>query len=178
MKYLKTERLFLREFTEDDVTNLFLLDSDPEVMKWLTNGIPTRKSVVEKRVAETIKVMEKYKHLFGMWAVIEKSSNNFLGWFHLRPGKNDPENLKKVELGYRLFRNLWGQGYATEGSLALIDKAFKDLSVEEVFATTMQKNMASRKVLEKSGLVFSHEFYDDRFPIKSEKAVYYSIKRS
>lgn len=177
MTYLETDRFYLREFVAGDVHHLYDLDSDPEVMKWLTNGVTTEMSAIEESIQKTFEMMEKYDHKFGIWAAIEKSSHAFLGWFHLRPGKKDTENLKKVELGYRLFRQYWGKGLATEGSSALMAKAFDELGVDEIFATTMKKNVASRKVLEKLNFEFSHEYFDERFPVREEKAVYYSIKK-
>ena len=86
----------------------------------------------------------------GSWAAESAASREFLGWFHLRPGPDgDPAN---VELGYRLRRPAWNQGYATEGSRALISMGFSDLGVGRVYAHTMAVNTASRHVLEKCGL--------------------------
>lgn len=61
-------------------------------------------------------------------------------------------NTFVVELGYRLRRSAWGQGYATEGSRALVHRAFTELGVHNVVATTMSVNTGSRRVLEKAGL--------------------------
>jgi RimJ/RimL family protein N-acetyltransferase len=177
MQYLETKRLILREFKKEDIKNLHSLNSDPQVMQWLTNGVPTELSEVENRVNEVVLMAKRYQHKFGFWSVIEKESGEYLGWFHLKPDRNEPDNLKKVELGFRFFRKYWGNGFATEGSKSLIQKAFREFEVEEIFATAMKKNIASRKVLEKLGFKFSHEYYDDRFPIKEELAVYYTLKR-
>jgi len=62
------------------------------------------------------------------------------------------DDVTNVELGYRLRRSEWNQGYATEGSRALISAGFTDLGVERVFALTMAANSASRHVMEKCGL--------------------------
>lgn len=61
-----------------------------------------------------------------------------------------------MELGYRLRQAVWNRGYATEGSLALIDLAFTSLGVERVFAHTLTLNAASRRVMEKCGLTYVH----------------------
>lgn len=63
-------------------------------------------------------------------------------------------------MGYRLVRSLWGRGYATEGSRALVDKAFTDLGVERVVATTMTINLGSRGVMEKVGLTLVRTFHE------------------
>jgi RimJ/RimL family protein N-acetyltransferase len=78
------------------------------------------------------------------------ATGQFLGWFHLRPPEGAP--VDEPELGYRLRRSAWGQGYATEGSRALIHKAFSELGARRVFAETMAVNSASRRVMEKAGL--------------------------
>ncbi|MFC2095332.1 GNAT family N-acetyltransferase [Candidatus Bipolaricaulota bacterium] len=90
-------------------------------------------------------------------------SGNFIGWFSLRPFK---ENPAETEVGYRLMRAVWGHGFATEGSQALIDKGFRELAVRKVVATTMPLNTRSRRVMEKSGLQFECEFVypGDPFP--------------
>jgi RimJ/RimL family protein N-acetyltransferase len=93
---------------------------------------------------------------FGFWAAIEKPSGEFLGWFCLRPHAEPAGD--NVGLGYRLRRATWGQGYATEGSRALIDRAFTTLSVRRVFATTYGENLASRRVMEKAGLRLARTF--------------------
>lgn len=86
----------------------------------------------------------------GYRAVEEKASGQFLGWFHLRPGEGHGPD--EPELGYRLRRSAWGKGYATEGCLALIDKAFTEHGVRRVLAETMAVHTASRRVMEKCGV--------------------------
>src|SRR5206468_7082526 len=87
---------------------------------------------------------------YGFWAAIEKSTGEFLGWFHFRP----PEGAgpDEVELGYRLRKSAWGKGFGTEGSRALIRKGFTELGVRRVVASTYQDNIGSRRVMEKAGL--------------------------
>lgn len=87
---------------------------------------------------------------YGFWAAIEKASGDFLGWFHFRPG--DDAKPDEPELGYRLRRPAWGKGYATEASRALIHMGFTELGVRRVIAYTSEDNIASRRVLEKSGM--------------------------
>jgi RimJ/RimL family protein N-acetyltransferase len=82
----------------------------------------------------------------------------FLGWIGFDPAE-DGRPDDEVELGYRLRRAAWGKGYATEGSRALIGKAFDELGVRRVFAQTMAVNLASRRVMEKSGLRFVRTFH-------------------
>jgi RimJ/RimL family protein N-acetyltransferase len=94
---------------------------------------------------------------------MERSTGAFLGWFHLRPDKGAPAD--EPELGYRLRRSAWGQGYTTEGSRALIDKAFHELGARRVVASTMVVNTASWRVMEKSGMRRVRLFHAD-WPVK------------
>ena len=153
---LKTARLVLRRFTEADVENLVALDSDPEVMRFLTGGVPTPRAVIEN---ETLpRILHDYERFagYGVWAAIEKASGDFVGWISLRPhDEADPGN---VELGYRLRREAWGRGYATEGARALIRRGFTELGARRVYATTYQDNLASRRVMEKAGLTLARTF--------------------
>ncbi len=155
--FLETERLELRRFTEDDVDNLFGLDSDPEVMRFINHGKPTPREVVQNDILP--RFLSYYERFagFGFWAVIEKSSGEFLGWFHFRSPEGSPPD--EIELGYRLRKAAWGKGYGTEGSRALIRKGFTELGVRRVVASTYQDNVASQRVMEKAGLTLVRTFH-------------------
>lgn len=178
--YLETERLTLRRLTEDDVDNLYELDSDPEVMHYLTGGIPhTREEIVEKVLPHYLDHYEWYED-FGFWAAIEKATGAFIGWFHLRPYH---ENRSEIELGYRLKRSAWGKHYATEGSRALIEKGFTELGVEKIVADTLVANARSRRVMEALGMHREEEFEADEeeFPTWGEdqrRGVKYALTRA
>jgi RimJ/RimL family protein N-acetyltransferase len=148
--FLETKRMVLCRFTAADVDHLVDLDSDPEVMRFLTGGIPTPREVIQNDILPAF--LRSYEGFagFGVFAAIEKESGEFLGWFGFRP--KDAACPNEVALGYRLRRAVWGNGYATEGAHALIRKGFTELGVQRVFATTYQDNLASRRVMEKAGL--------------------------
>jgi RimJ/RimL family protein N-acetyltransferase len=172
---LETERLILRRFTEADVDHLVDLDSDPEVMRYLTGGTPTpRADVADERLP---RILRQYRQGdAGRWAAIEKSTGEFLGWFALDPG----ERAGEVELGYRLRRDAWGKGYATEGSRALVRRAFADLKVDRVFAHTMAVNAGSRRVMEKAGLRYARTFHltwEDPIDGAEQGEVEYELRR-
>jgi RimJ/RimL family protein N-acetyltransferase len=156
--FLETDRLVLRRFTPDDVDNLVELDSDPDVMHFITGGRPTSREEIEEEVLPAFLGYYRRYPGHGFWAAIEKASGDFLGWFHFRP---PPEGGKpdEPELGYRLRKAAWGRGYATEGSRALIDKGFTELGARRIFAETMVVNTASRRVMEKAGLRLVRTFH-------------------
>ncbi|MET9242857.1 GNAT family N-acetyltransferase [Nonomuraea sp. NPDC003709] len=170
--YLETGRLILRRFTESDAGHLFTLHNDPEVMEFLNGGKPTPHEVI---VGETLPAFIAT----GFFAAIEKPSGAFLGWFHLRAPKGTPDD--EPELGYRLHKSAWGRGYATEGSLALIDKAFRELGARRVYAQTMAVNVRSRRVMEKCGLRFTRTFHpewEDPLPGAEHGEVEYELTRA
>ena len=155
--FLQTERLILRRFTERDVDHLVALDGDAEVMRFINGGKPTSREEIENRVLPAFfSYYDRYEG-YGFWAAIERSTGEFLGWFHFRP--EEGASPHEPELGYRLRRSAWGRGYATEGSRALIRKGFTELGVQRVVASTMAVNAGSRRVMEKAGLRVVREFH-------------------
>lgn len=153
--FLETERLVLREFTAADGSLLVELDSDPEVMRYLTGGEPTSPEVVYREVLP--KFLASYGRFDGLgyWAAQERASGGFVGWFALHPADDRDAGL---ELGYRLRQAEWGKGYATEGARALVDAAFERFGAVRVFGQTYEDNLASRRVMEKAGMRFVRAF--------------------
>jgi RimJ/RimL family protein N-acetyltransferase len=177
--FLETERLVLRQFTAHDADLLVELDGDPRVMRYITGGAPTPRDEVESEYLPAFLGYYRKFPGYGFWAAIEKSSGDFLGWFHYRPAPGDPPD--QPELGYRLRREAWGKGYATEGSRALIAKGFTEFGVQRVVASTMAVNTASRRVMEKSGMRLVRSFVADwpvSIPGDEHGDVEYAISRS
>lgn len=172
--YLETERLVLRRMDEADEAHLWALDSDPEVMRYINGGVPTPRQEVHERMLPVIRRWYEAGDAFGFWAAIEKSTGDFLGWFHFRP-PHDP--VPGIELGYRLKRPAWGHGFATEGSRAIIRKAFEELGIERVIAKTLAANLASQRVMQKAGLRFVEEFVETRIS-PPQPAVWYALDRA
>ncbi|WP_217523272.1 GNAT family N-acetyltransferase [Pleurocapsa sp. PCC 7327] len=135
-----------------------------------------------------MKYYEKYDR-YGIWAAIEKSSNDFIGWFHSYPATENKFAVElgiiaddEIALGYRLYPDKWGKGYATEGSQKLVSKGFKEWGIQKVASWTLADNQRSIRVLEKVGLKFEKEFFftENQLPnlTQSErKAVKYALKQ-
>ncbi len=177
--YLETERLILRWFRAEDADALVELNVDPEVTFYINGGRPIPREEIERDYLPAyLGYPERYPG-YGFWAVIEKSTGDFLGWFHLRP--DDVAKPDEPELGYRLRRSAWGHGYGTEGSKALVDKAFRELGAARVHAETMVVNTRSRRVMEKAGLrqvrIF-HAEWPDRIPGDEHGDVEYALTRA
>ncbi|MDX2968823.1 GNAT family N-acetyltransferase [Kribbella solani] len=172
--YLETSRLVLRRFTPDDLDLLVELDSDPEVMRYLTGEPTPRAEVADVVLPEILKVYAEHPRLGTFKA---ESAEGFIGWFGLQP----TDELGTAGVGYRLNRAAWGKGYATEGTKALIAHAFTELGMERVVADTMAVNHRSRAVLRRSGLRFLkvyHEHFDDPLPGTEFGEVLYGVDRA
>jgi RimJ/RimL family protein N-acetyltransferase len=177
--YLETPRLVLRRLTPDDLDAIEALDADPEVMRHINGGRPTSREELEADYLPAWLAYYDRGDAWGFWAAEEQGSGRFLGWFHLRPLPGDPPD--EPELGYRLVREAWGRGYASEGARALIDKAFSELGARRVHASTMKVNEGSWRVMEKAGMRFVRLFFGEwpeRIPGDEEGDVEYAITRA
>jgi RimJ/RimL family protein N-acetyltransferase len=175
---LTTERLILRRFTPDDLDLLVELDSDPEVMRFLTNGKPTPYATVRDEILPKIINGYAAQPRHGKYATVDRSSGRFLGWHSLAFPADGDES--QAELGYRLRREAWGHGYAAEGARALVDDAFTARGLRRVYAQTMAVNTGSRRVMEKAGLRYARTFhldFDDPIPGTELGEVEYAITR-
>lgn len=146
---LVTPRLRLRPVRAADAEAVVALHGDPEVMRHLGTGRPVPADVVRGRDLPRL-LSHHGPSPLGYWAAEDRATDGFVGWFELRPLAAHPPGA--VELGYRLRRSAWGRGLATEGARALVDQVFTGTCADEVVATTMAVNTASRRVMEKIGL--------------------------
>jgi len=154
-----TERLTLRKITIDDVDNIFQLDSNPEVMKYV--GVPpvTNKQESAKMVENIINQYEK--NGTGRLAVIEKESNQFIGWSGIKLLTQEVNGFKNVyELGYRFLPKFWGKGYATESAIASLDLGFNQLNADKIYAYADVGNESSNRILTKLGFENKGTFLD------------------
>lgn len=149
-----TERLRLRRFTAADAGHLHALDNDPEVMRYINGGAPVTLAVITADILPVFLLYDAGGGPLGFWAAEVQETGAFVGWFSLRP-TGAPGVLA---LGYRLRRDAWGRGYATEGARALLDRAFGELDARRVVATTYEHNLASRRVMAKLGMTLARRF--------------------
>lgn len=157
--HIETERLILRELRLTDLEGMFELDSDPEVHKYLGNK-PIKTIEESQEILEGVILQYKERGI-GRWAVIEKSSGEFIGWSGLRLNTEFNMNgfTKYYDIGYRLIKRFWEKGYATESGKAALNYAFDILKLPEIYATTEVRNQASHNALLKIGLDYVEDFY-------------------
>lgn len=178
-----TPRLRLRPVRAGDGDDVVALHGDPEVMRHLGTGRPVPPARV--RGLDLPRLLAVYGPVpLGYWAAEDRASDEFVGWFELRPMVGGPTDA--VELGYRLCRAAWGRGLATEGARALVDVVFEATDVAEVVATTMAINTGSRRVMEKVGLTWRRTYTEaaytgashDDIPGAEHGEVEYSLSRN
>lgn len=148
---LETHRLLLRPWREEDLDSYARICSDARTMRYMRSGTMTR----EQTASQIERLMRHWdEHGYGLWAVEEKPSGEFIGRVGLmRYGDfvSEPEG-SRTEVGFLLDRRRWGQGLATEGVAASLQWAFKDLGFERIISIMQPDNLGSRRVIEKAGL--------------------------
>ena len=150
----RTPRLVLKCFSIRDAAGFFELNSDPEVLRF-TGDIPFS-SVKEAR--NFIRTYEHYeRHGFGRWSLFLADTKEYLGFC----GLNFSESKQEVDLGFRLHRRFWRQGFATEAGFASLRLGFSTYCLDRIVGRAMKDNTASLHVLEKLGMTFEKEFENE-----------------
>lgn len=157
---IETERLILRPFELSDAEDMFAMDSNPIVHKYLWQ-------TPSKEIAETIKVIEYLQKQYrenkiGRFATILKETNEFIGWTGIKYINDHEENgnTNFYDYGYRLDEKFWNKGYATEASIAWLDYGFNEMKIEKMNAYTHFENGASNHILQKVGMTFMEDYLD------------------
>jgi RimJ/RimL family protein N-acetyltransferase len=160
-------------------------------MRFLEPTIKSRAQIQAQVLPRLLACYDRYPG-FGFWAAHTRTGGAFIGWFGLRPvtptagpmvdwPDAPPGDTAVASLGYRLRASAWGRGYATEGAQALVRRAFTELGVSRIVATTMAVNTASRRVLEKAGLTCTrtvHLDWPQPLPGNEHGDVEYQLDRS
>jgi RimJ/RimL family protein N-acetyltransferase len=172
---LRTERIELVPLSDEHFELEVGLDSDPEVMRYLSGAARTREQVTTAHGLRML-TAEAVPGL-GFW--VGFVDGQFVGWWLLQPAGWGENSLVEgqAELGYRLLRRFWRQGLASEGSRELMRHAFEDLSIDRVFALTMSANTASRATMAAVGLQYVRTFQDEDAHGSPTEAVEYAITR-
>ncbi len=160
---IETERLIIRQIQATDTDDMFELHTDPEVHKYLANKTVKNK----EEIIEIIRFLNQQYEDYGVgrWAIIDKKTNDFIGWTGLEYVTKEVNNHKNYyDLGYRLHRKFWGNGIATESALASLDYGFDHLSLKEIHAIADCQNEGSNKILKKIGFQYIEQFLLDEVP--------------
>ncbi len=165
--HIETPRYLLRDLEEYDAQGMFDLDSDAEVMRFLGN-------ISVQSIEDSLQIVKNVRqqyldHGIGRWAIEDKATGAFVGWcglkYELLYGKNvwdAPPQLegnpvlpnsttRYYDLGYRILRDYWGQGTATETARAALGYGLEQMGLSEIFAAADVDNTASNQILRKLG---------------------------
>ena len=155
MEYLfKSERLGFRNWKGSDTKPFGEMNQDLEVMEFFPDTLS------EQQSSEMIDRMKVHfeNHGFTFYAVDELATNKFIGFIGLVRPKFEAFFTPCVEIGWRLGREFWNKGYATEGALMVMKHAFNALGIEELISITAVVNKKSEHIMEKIGMEFIGEF--------------------
>lgn len=145
---IETERLGLRQWCESDKTPFAQMNSDQEVMRYFpSTRTPEQSNLLVERLSQAI------DHLgYGFWAVERKDNKEFVGFIGINYSASGLPFAPCVDIGWRLAKPHWGQGFATEGALASLDYAFTAANLEKVLSITPTTNAPSENVMRKIGM--------------------------
>jgi len=162
---LETKRLLLRQWRNKDLLAFARLNSDPEVMEFLPKILSAEES---NSLAEKIINLISERG-WGFWAVECKSDNSFIGFVGLHEPKYELPVNPCIEIGWRLAREYWGKGYATEAGNASLEFAFKTLNLNKIYSFTSVANKKSEAVMRRLQLVNTQSNFDHpSIPIDSQ----------
>lgn len=178
---LQTERLVLVPLADEHFELEVELDSDPEVLRYLFGRARSREEVVgsHARRMELGRLVDG----LGYWIAFGAEDKDFVGLMMLPPahGPDQPDDPTVCDLGYRLRRKYWRQGFGSEASRVLLRHAFETVGQSRVIAQTMAVNAGSRGVMEKVGMRYVRTYFvdwgEDALPDHEQGEVEYEITR-
>ena len=149
---LQTERLIMRRWLDRDREPFAALNADPEVMEHFPATLTREQSDalvnrIEQKGFETLG--------YGLWALEVRETGEFIGFAGLALQTFDAPFLPAIEVGWRLARHTWGNGYATEAGRAALTHGFEKLDLPEIISMTAHQNTRSRAVMERLGMTYS-----------------------
>jgi RimJ/RimL family protein N-acetyltransferase len=158
---IETNRLLLRTFTELDANLIYELNLDPDVTRYTHD--PVKDLAHASEILEKVIIPQYALYNHGRWAVHVKATLEFLGWCGLKYRAE----LNEIDLGYRLKKEGWGKGYATEAAYASIQYGFEKIGLQRIVGRAEIDNIGSWKVLEKCGMTYIGDEEVDSYPVKT-----------
>lgn len=152
---LETSRLLLDRWQGSDWADLRPIATDPEVMQYITGGVPWSDDQIRDFVNRQVKLYDERG--FCRWRLTEKSTGEFLGFCGVGLWRTFPE----PEIGWWLARRHWGRGLATEAARTALGDAFERVRLDRIVSVAMPENQASIRIMEKLGLKFDGEFENE-----------------
>ncbi|HEY9683293.1 MAG TPA: GNAT family N-acetyltransferase [Oculatellaceae cyanobacterium] len=174
---MQSNRLLLRRWNESDLQPFADLNADPDVMKHFPKTLSKdeTRSLIER-------IEQRFEEdKFGLWAVETINSSEFIGFVGLWRPTFDAHFTPCVEIGWRLAKRFWGNGYAPEAALLALKYGFETVGLDEIIAMTATCNRNSMRVMQKIGMTynthdnFKHPLLEDGHPLQEH--VLYRIRK-
>jgi RimJ/RimL family protein N-acetyltransferase len=165
---LRTDRLLLRHWRDDDRAPFAALNADPEVMRHFPAPLGREES---DALADAIEA-DLEREGWGWWALEVSGTGAFIGFAGLRRVGFEAHFTPAVEIGWRLAREAWGHGYATEAARGAARYGFEELGLDEIVSFTAAGNARSRAVMERLGMThdaggdFDHPRVPEGHPVR------------
>jgi RimJ/RimL family protein N-acetyltransferase len=148
---IRTARLHLRAWRDEDLAAFAAMNADPAVMEFFPRPLERAESdAAAARIRDHIA-----RHGFGLWAVEGAGVADFIGFVGLTVPRFEAHFTPCVEIGWRLTREHWGRGYASEAARAALEFGFRELALDEIVSFTVPANLRSRAVMERIGMTRS-----------------------
>ena len=150
---LQTTRLILRPWQESDLAPFAAMNADPEVMEFFPSVCTREQSdAIVSRISG-------HNDTWGwsFWATELRATGEFIGFIGLQVPRPEVPAYPCVEVGWRLTRSHWGQGYATEGARASLTFGFETLGLQDIVAFVAEGNLRSRAVMARLGMQDQHQ---------------------
>jgi len=166
---LETERLYLREMTQEDYPALCLILQDADVMYAYEHAFNDQETHdwLDRQIL-------RYSELgYGLWAVILKETNEMIGQCGL--SMQDCDGRQVLEVGYLLQKAFWHKGYATEAAIACKEYAFQVLGTEEVYSIIRDSNVASQGVAKRNGMRVCAQFIKHYYGVDMPHFVFHAV---
>ena len=148
MFHLESNRLIIREWENKDLKPHFLMNSNPKVMEFFPSILNKKES--DQLAKKFIEAFEKSK--LGIWPVILKKTNTFIGFAGLLNASFKAFFTPAVELGFRFFQEYWGKGFAIEASILCLEYGFNTMNLNEIVSFTSIRNQRSISLMRRLGM--------------------------
>ncbi|GHF00882.1 hypothetical protein GCM10011501_32940 [Thalassotalea profundi] len=161
---------------ENNAEELFQLDQDPAVMKFINGGTPSSREQVKTVLIPRMQAYRNAEKGWGLWQVNDTETGEYLGWVLVRPMYffSDNPEIDNLELGWRFFQSTWGKGYASEAAQHIKQQLSHDKTIKSFSAIADENNLASVGVMKKIGMKYIKTYFHTD-PLFECDVVYYQI---
>ncbi|NVK24746.1 MAG: GNAT family N-acetyltransferase [Gammaproteobacteria bacterium] len=142
--------------SKTDLDFLYALDNDPDVMRFINGGVPHSKQYITDTYAKRLDLFTNEKKGWGLWQIIDSEKQNAMGWVLVRPMNlmnNIDTEFDNLEIGWRLMKHAWGNGYASEAAQHMIEQlTLKSNDITKISAIADERNHSSIAVMKRLGM--------------------------